>query len=33
MVGDTDAGAKMRVRIAELKELIDVYRAGAIPEK
>ncbi len=32
LVGDTDNGKKMRQRIQELKELIDAYRTGLIPE-
>ena len=33
LVGDTDAGKKMHRRIEELKELINLYRTGELPER
>ena len=33
LVGDTDAGRKMRERIEELKQLIEAYRSGSVLEK
>ncbi len=33
LVGDTDAGVKMREKINDLKVLIDAYRSGVITEK
>ena len=32
-VGATDTGAKLKERIAELKELLDAYRNGLLVEK
>ena len=32
-VGDTDIGARLKERIAELEELLEAYRSGAIVEK
>lgn len=33
LVGDTDSGKKMRIRIGEIRELIEAYQSGAIAEK
>ncbi len=33
LVGDTDTGAELKERIAELKQLLDAYRSGIIIEK
>ena len=33
LVGDTDAGEKMREKIADLKLLISAYRSGEIAER
>ena len=33
MVGDTDTGAQIRAQIADLRDLLDAYRAGIIPER
>jgi fructose-1,6-bisphosphatase-3 len=32
-VGDTDAGARMKMRIADLKSLISAYREGVLQER
>lgn len=33
LVGDTDAGIKMKEKIADLKHLIAAYRSGEIAER
>lgn len=33
LVGDTDNGKKMRIRIGEIRQLIEAYQTGAIAEK
>ena len=33
LVGDTDVGKKMMERIEDLKELIQAYQSGLIPER
>ena len=33
LVGDTDVGKHMRVRIGEIRALIDAYQSGEIAEK
>lgn len=33
LVGDTDAGIKMKEKIADLKQLIAAYRSGEIAER
>jgi fructose-1,6-bisphosphatase-3 len=33
LVGDTDYGKRMMLRISELKELISAYQSGAIAER
>ena len=32
-IGDTDEGARIKMRIADLKSLIDAYRKGIIQER